>query len=253
MIGDDEIIFSGKYKELNYNVRYALKDKSEKEVAGALCEVIKTIEPFAYHFSEIDFRKVETIAAKAGNDLKSIARYIRENSIRKQLEGTVKEPKLVTASESYFFNRVLVEANILLIPDIPNTIKPETEKVEGQVVFVGKYGKWMAIKKLALEGVKDWEVSGILSGINQTAINKAFEFAGETEEVKFTKKRKSFSAAADLLEDLAGKLGDDRTKNAYMVVKSLEKLGYAPFAHPGMLTAAHPDIKPPKPRGRVAK
>ena len=216
-------------------------------------EVIKTIEPFAYHFSEIDFRKVETIAAKAGNDLESIARYIRENSLRKMLEGTVKDPKLVTASESYFFNRVLVEANIQIIPDIPCTIKPELEKVEGQIVFVGKYGKWMAIKKLALEGAKDWEVSGILSGINQTIMNKAFEFAGQTEQIVSPKKRKSFSAAADLLEELAGKMGNDRTKNAYTIVKSLEGLGYAPYAHPGMLTAAHPDIKPPKPKGRFAK
>ena len=251
MIGDDEIIFSGKYKELNYNVRYGLKGAGEKEVAGALCEVIKTIGPFAYQFSEIDYKKVEEIAAKAGKDLKTIAKYIKENSVRKQLEGTVKEPKLVTASESYFFNRVLANAGIDLLPDVNCSIKPETEKVEGQVVFVGKYEKWMAIKKLALEGAVDWEVSGILSGINQTAVNKAFEFAGETEEIKLPKKRKSFSAAADLLENI--ELGTDKTKNAYIVVKSLEKLGYAPYANPAMLKPAHPEIKIPKPKGRMPK
>lgn len=254
MIGDDEIIFSGKYKGLNYNTRYGLKDAKEKDVSGALAEIIKTIEPFAYQFSEIDYRKVETIAAKAGNDLKSVARYIRENSIRKMLEGTVKEPKLITASESYFFNRVLVQAGIMLVPDIPCKIKPEIEIVENRIVFVGKYGKWVAIKKLNLEkSTKDWEVSGILSGISQSALNKAFEFSGETEEVETIKRRKSFGAAADMLDGLADSLGSNRTKNSYIIIKSLEGLGYAPYAHPGMLTAAHPEIKPPKPRGRMPK
>lgn len=247
MIGDDEIIFSGKYKGLNLNVRYGLKGASEKDVAGVLVEIIKTIEPLAYQFSEIDYRKVEEIASKAGKDLASIAKFIRENSVRKMLEGTVKDVKLITAAESYFFNRALTNTGIALLPDVKCSIKPETEKVEGQIVFVGKYGKWTAIKKLALEeGIKDWEVSGLLSGIVQTTVNKSFEFSGETSDVGAGKRRKSFGAAADLLEELVG-------KNAYLVVKSLENLGYAPYAHPGMLTAAHPEIKPPKPRGRIAK
>ncbi len=246
MIGEDEIIFSGKYKGLDSNVRYGLKGASEKDAAGVLVEIIKTIEPFAYQFSEIDCKKVEEIASKAGKDLKSIEKFIRENNVRKMLEVTVKEDKLITAAESYFFNRVLTNAGIAPRPDVPCTVKPVTEKAEGQIVFVGKYGKWVAIKKLTLEGVKDWEVSGLLSGVVQTAVNKAFEFTGQSGEVALGKRRKSFGAAADLLEELAG-------KDAYTVIKSLENLGYAPYAHPGMLTAAHPDIKPPKPRGRIAK
>lgn len=247
MIGEDEIIFSGKYKELDFNVRYDLKGANERDVAGVLVEIIKTTEPFAYEFSEIDCKKVEEIASKAGKDLTSIAKFIRENSVRKQLEGTVKEGKLITAAESYFFNRALANAGVALLPDVSSSIKPETEKVEGQIVFVGKYTKWISIKKLGLEeGVKDWEVSGLLSGVVQTAMNKSFEFAGESEEVNAAKRRKSFGAAADLLEELSG-------KNAYLVVKSLENLGYAPYAHPGMLKAAHPEIKIPKPKGRMRK
>jgi len=246
MIGDDEVIFSGKHKGLDVNVRYGLKGASEKEVAGVLVEVIKKIEPFAYEFSEIDCKKVEEIASKAGKDLNSIAKFIKENSVRKMLEGTVNDAKLVTASESYFFNRALSNAGINLLPDIKTSIKPETEKVEGQIVFVGKYEKWVAIKKLALEGVEDWEVSGLLGGIIQTAVNKSFELAGESSEVGAGKRRKSFSAAADLLEELAG-------KDAYIIVKSLENLGYAPYANMGMLAAAHPELKPKKPKGRMAK
>jgi len=246
MIGDDEVIFSGNYKGLNFNARYGLKGAGEKDVAGVLVEIIRTIEPFAYEFSEIDCKKVEEIASKAGKDLPSIAKFIKENSVRKMLEGTVNDVKLVTASESYFFNRALTNAGINLLPDAKNSIKPETEKVDGQVVFVGKYEKWISIKKLVLEKIKDWEVSGLLSGVVQTSVNKAFEFAGEKVDVDSAKRRKSFGAAADLLEGLAG-------KDAYTIVKSLENLGYAPYAHPGMLTAAHPDIKPPKPRGRIAK
>ncbi len=246
MIGDDEIIFSGKYKGLDIGIRYKLKGAGEKDVAGVLVEVIKKIEPLAYGFSGIDCKKIVEIAAKAGKDLPSIAKFIRENPVRKLLEGTVKNEKLITAAESYFFNRALANAGISILPNVSTGIKPEKESVEGQIVFVGKYGKWVAIKKLALQGAQDWEVSGLLSGIIQSALNKAFEFTGQSADVTLGKKRKSFGGAADLLDELAG-------KDNYTVVKALENLGYAPYANPGMLTAAYPDIKPPKPRGRMPK
>jgi len=246
MIGDDEIIFSGKYRELDIKIRYNLKDAGEKDVAGVLVEVVKKIEPLAYGFSGIDCKKIEGIAAGAGKDLPSIAKFIRDNSVRKMLEGTVKEEKLVTAAESYFFNRALANAGVSILPNVSTGIKPEKESVEGQIVFVGKYGKWVSIKKLGLDGAQDWEVSGVLSSIVHTALNKAFEFAGQSGDVALGNRRKSFGAAADLLGELAG-------KDAYTIVKALENLGYAPYANPGMLTAAYPDIKPPKPRGRMPK
>ncbi|NYZ77446.1 hypothetical protein H0O02_03990 [Candidatus Micrarchaeota archaeon] len=253
MIGEDEIIFSGKYKEFSFNARYGLKNAGGKDAAFALCEIVKKIEPYAYEFSGIDCKKVEAVASKAGKDLPSIAKYIRENRMRKQLEETLSNELLVTAAESYFFSRALANAGVSVLPEASSGLKAESEIVEGQIVFIGKYKEWVGIKKLALEGAEDWEVSGILCNAVETAIRKAFQFCGENEEISVSGKRKSFGNAADLLDELAGKMGNDKTKNSYIVVKSLEALGYAPYANAGMLTAAHPELKPKKPKGRIAK
>lgn len=253
MIGDDEIIFSGKYKGFDFNARYGLKNATEKDVTCVLCDIVKKIEPYAYEFSGIDCKKIESIASKAGKNLESIAKFIKENPVRKELAGAVKNELLISEAESYFFNRVLTNANTPMFPDVASSsIKPEKEVVEGQMVFIGKYKGWVAIRKLALDKAEDWEVSGILSGAISTALNKAFSFSGQNENMT-TEKRKSFSAAVDLLGELAGKMGSDKTRNAYLVVKSLEALGYPPHANLETLAVAYPSLKPKKPRGRIAK
>lgn len=253
MIGEDEIIFSGKYKGFSFSARYGLKNAGEKDVAYALCEIVKRIEPHAYEFSGIDRKKVEAVAAKAGKSLSSIAKYIRENQVRKQLEETLGNELLIGAAESYFFSRALANAGVAVLPEVSSGLKAESETVEGQIVFIGKYKEWVAIKKLALEGAEAWEVSGMLCSAVETAVRKAFQFCGENEEISGSGKRKSFGNAADLLDEIAGKMGSDKTKNAYLVARSLEALGYAPYANVGMLTAAHPELKPKKPKGRIAK
>jgi hypothetical protein len=48
-------------------------------------------------------------------------------------------------------------------------------------------------------------------------------------------------------------MSSDKTKNAYLLVKSLEVLGYSPHANLDMLVGMYPDLKPKKPRGRMAK
>jgi len=253
MIGEEELVFVGKYKGLDLSVRYNLKNATERDTAGVLCEIVKKIEPFAYELSGIDCKKIDDIASKAGNSLSSIARYIRENPIRSQLEDTLDNELLISAAESYFFNRVFANAGIPILPEASSNLKPENETIENQIVFIGRYGEWVVIKKLTLEDVKDWEVSAILSGIVETAVRKAFYFCGEREEIGVGEGRKSFKNAADLLDKLATKMGDDRTKNAYLIVKSLEALDYSPHANVKMLTLAHPELKVKKPRGRIPK
>ena len=151
-------------------------------------------------------------------------------------------------AESYYFNRLMAKAGLKIKPDAQTSIKPTKEEFGNMIAFVGKYKDWMAIKKLGLEKAKDYEISGILSGINFTLVNKSFSFAGMENEVSgITKgKRKSYGAVVECL-------GKIENPSPYVVCKVLEELGFRPYASSHMLTEASPDIKPPKVKGRKPK
>ncbi|MEW6748718.1 MAG: DUF2666 family protein [Candidatus Micrarchaeota archaeon] len=253
----DEIIFTGQYKDFKLGIRFDLSGKSEKDVAAALAYVSEKVEPHAFRFSGIDTDAVDGFAKISGKGLAAVYDFLEANKpgdIKDALGKALKDPKLMPAAESYLMNRLLAKAGIAFKAG-SNDAKPVDEGVDDFIGFIGKYGKWIAIKKLGLENVKDYEVSGILSGVNHTAVNKGFDFAGVEKDdatvASVTKgMRKSFNNAAAMLKALEPKLDGGK---AYLVCKSLETLGYPPYATPGMLTDAYPDIKPPKTRGRKPK
>ncbi len=261
MIGGDEMIFSGSYKDFKLGIRFDLAGKQPVDVAHALAHISSEIEPHAFRFSGIDTKSVDDFVTIKGKGISSVCNFLESNSsqwtkmIKKNLSES--DPKLLPVAESYFFNRMLEKAGVPFKASPESSLEPENEEIGDHIAFIGKYKDWMAIKKLGLEDVKDYEVSGMLSGINHTVVNKAFDFAGvkkddATVESIAKGKRKSYGNVLLGLQQLEPKLsgGPD---DAYLVCKVLETLGYRPYASPGMLTDAHPDIKPPKVRGRKPK
>lgn len=258
MIGGDEIIFSGGYKGFRLGVRYDISGKTPSEVAGVLHSISSQIEGQAYALSGIDTRKVDEIAIPDGKGIAAVYGFLeaRSSEWNKTIKGSLKDPKLMTVANSYLMNRLLSAAGVPFKAAVGSGIEPQKEDIGDTIAFIGKCGKWIAVKKLGLENVKDYEVSGILSGINHTAVNKGFDFAGMCGgddiigEVTM-RKRKSHSNMAQALRELEPKLGG--RNDPYLVCKTCEKIGFTPYASPGMLTDAYPDIKPPKVKGRKPK
>ncbi len=253
MFGGDEIIFSGSYKDLELGVRYDLDGKQPADVAHTLSRLSSEIEPYAYRFSGIDTKEIEDFAKLDGKGTAAVVSFLenRSSEWNKWIKGGLENPKLMPAAESYLFNVLLRKAGVGFKVDSDDSVKPEREEISDVIAFVGKYKDWVAIKKLGLENVRDYEVSGILGGINFTVVNKAFDFAGVEKDdaivQKLTKgKRKSYGNAVLCLKELEG-------AGVYVVCKALETLGFRPYASSHMLTDAHPDIKPPKVRGRKPK
>lgn len=255
MFGGDEIIFSGSYKGFKLGIKYDLAGKKPEEVADALAGISAKIEPYAYEFSGIDTKAIEKFAEVKGKGISAVADFLEKNSSEwnRKLKEVLKDPKLKSAADSYLFNRLLTKAGVEFKVSSNSSIKAEKEEMDDQISFIGRYDKWMAIKKLSLEKVKDYEVSGILAGINFTVVNKSFDFAGtqkddDTVKALIKGKRKSLSNAVDVLKEL-----ESKNANAYLVCKTLEEAGYRPYASSHMLTDAYPDIKPPKVKGRKPK
>ncbi len=255
MFGGEEIIFTGAYKELRIGVKYDVSGKDEKDVSATLTDISEKIEPHSFALSGIDVNAIDGFVDFKGKGLSGVCDYLNSNSSEwsKWAKANLAKKELMPAAESYLFNKLLKQAGVSFKPDGGSSIKPADEEIGDVIAFIGRYRGWMAIKKLGLDKVKDYEVSGILSGINFTAVNKGFDFSGlekDDDKVKaITKgKRKSYGAAVACLEDVKSE-----GENAYLVCKVLETLGFRPYASSHMLTSAYPDIKPPKVRGRKPK
>ncbi len=256
----DEIIFTGAYKDFRLGVRFDLSGKEAKEAASALAFISSGIEPHAFAFSGIDRARIDGSVKAQGKGLGAAYGFLESmpaSALRSSLLAAVPKPELLPAAESYFLNTLLGRCGVPFKADPGAQAKPSDEEIGDFVGFIGKYGSWVAIKKLGLEGAKDYEVSGILSGINHTVVNKGFELAGLRKDDALVEsvakgKRRAFGNVALALRELEPKLGGS-PDDAYLVCKTLEGIGYKPYASPEMLTSAYPDIKPPKVKGRKPK
>ncbi len=250
MYGNDEIMLTGKYKEFEAGLHYELGSATEKDVSGILSKISNDIEPFCFRFSGIDTGTLDKSIKSSGKGLEGFIRSIEENSSEfNKSARAIYDKKMMPIAETYYMSRLAELCGVRIKPEAKEKIAPKNEKPGDSIAFIGKYGKWVAIKKLGLEKVKDYEISGILSGINYTLVNKSFDFSGDNDEsevMKITKgRRKSYGAVAECLKESDG--------SAYSVCKILETVGYRPYASSHMLTDAYPDIKPPKVKGRKPK
>ncbi len=242
--------------------KYDLSNAQNEDILHILCRISGIIDECSYGFSGIETKKIKDFAKKIskGTGLKSLIsslESISNSDLKKELESACKTKDFIPIAESYFIHSILTECSVpfKLSPGLFKcAIKPKSDSRPGKIVFMAKYKEWAAIKKLSLEGSKDYEISAILSSINFTIINKSFEFAGLIDDAKIDSlikgKRKSFSALIECLKSINE---SDEKKLSYIVCKVCENIGYTPYSTPNMLTKAYPDIKPPKVKGRIAK
>lgn len=261
--GEDEILFSGEYKGFRLGIHFNLDNRSESDAAYALALISEKIEKQAFQFSGISLENVEKIAAINGTGLRAVVEFLQKNKpneLRSALIAAAGKDTLLPAAESYFFSVLLEKAGVpykIKSSMLPPGPKAAEEKPEDVIALVGHCKNWVAIKKLSVNPkTEDWEVSAILSGINNTIINKAFDFALGGKESSLDSKvpsggKKAYGNIAAALLSL--QLGDNQIENAYLVRKAFEAFGYKPFANPEMLSAEHPEVKGVKVRGRKPK
>ena len=250
---EDEILFISGYIELKESFRYGLGTASNEDVSSILISLSNKIESTAYTTSGIKLEPIDKFVnglnGKGLNDLIKFLEPMKPEDLKKIYLDSAGKPTLVLVAESYFFNRLLTKFGITFKLNIPSKLKSEKEPSENRIAFIGKYKDWKAVKKQKLEKAENWEISAILCGINNTCVNKSFDFVNLTNE--FGKARKSLTTLVAALKNLT--LPADPKEQTYLVCKTFESSGYRLFASPEMLVKEYPDVKPPKPRGRMKK
>jgi hypothetical protein len=264
MEGEDEIILCGAYKDFRREVRYGLGSAEAMEVAHVLGAICDAVEPHAFSFSGIDVAGIRAYAKPQGTGLAAVVAFMKshpQSEIKDSLRKLCPVPELLPAAESCFFNYLMAAAKVSFRMG-DSIAKPATapskEPAGDTIAFVGKYKSWISIKKLGLEKVQDWEVSAILSAISHTAANKAFDFSGVAKDDALISKvaggkRRAYGNLVEALDAILPSLNNERLQDAYVICKVFETIGYKPYASPEMLTDAHPEVKPPKVKGRKPK
>lgn len=249
--GEDEIVILCDYKQFKFGEYYKLKDASANDLVGIFVTISNSIEPHIYTFSGIDTKKIDSLI-NVGKGLSAVCSFLKtfkRDSLLVAVEGTTAKiedkSKMLPIAESYLLNQLLTKSGVQFKPSASSSIKSAVEKATNQIAFICKYQNWLAIKKLGINSkTQDWEVAGILSSINHTIMNKAFDLEKHAEIT--VSGRKSISNLVTALEK-----ADENSP--YSICKTCEAFNYKPYATPEILMDAYPDIKPPKVKGRKPK
>ncbi len=241
-----EIILVGAYKDFISDKHFYVDASSEQEISAILVGLSDHVEPYIYRFSGIDTSKADSLISGVRDGMEGVTSFLKSLKRDSLLPAANGKNTMLPIVESYVLNRLFKKAGISFKPATTTTAVAEIEKPEDVIAFIGNCKGWFSAKKMSVDDkTQDWEVAGILSGINHSIVNKSFEFAGMKGEVG-TKGRKSFGNLVTALLELSN-------PDPYTVCRTCENFGYKPYATPEILMDEYPDIKPPKVKGRKPK
>ncbi|MCS7109820.1 MAG: DUF2666 domain-containing protein [Candidatus Micrarchaeota archaeon] len=146
---------------------------------------------------------------------------------------------------------------------------------EEEISFFAKYKDWVVIKKKQIdEKTEEKEILAILASINSTTARKAFDFAPidkgaiDNYVAEITKgKRKGLNNLAEIFGSIKQSELRERLVSAckdkeetyypfaetYFIYSVLKALNYSPFIGSETVQEVYPEMKMPKPRGRMPK
>lgn len=247
-----EIFLVGQYNDFEINRHFYTDQASRPELVGILVQLSDMIEPHIYRFSGIETQRIDAIV-QVQPGLNGVVAFLR--SVKRDMlldmaprNKETGEPKktMVPIVENYLLRQALLRAGVPFKPQAHTTLQPQSDGLEDQIIFVGNCEGWFSVKKLTIEDkTADWEVAGLLSSINNTIMNRVWEWT-EPKGTPGIGGRKSLGKLADALGALT-------EPDPYAVCKTCENFGYKPYGSPEMLTDEYPDIKPPKTKGRKRK
>lgn len=249
--------------ELKEGIAFDLSNASEKDVAYAAALCSEKIDALAFAYSGINTAVLDKELAKySGKGPKEAGKaLLAAKSLREAFKDSIDDkPALLPAAECYFFSKLPSKFGFSpkLTPGmVTSSIKPKSFTPGARIALISKYREWVAIKKLSIEpGVEKWEYAGILAGINETLVRKAFDFAGldrarlDAKAASLTKgKRKSYQAIGEALQGIDG----SPAEIAYLYNSILSTFEILPYANRPMLSKEYPEIKGPSMRGRKPK
>ncbi|MDD2655603.1 MAG: DUF2666 family protein [Candidatus ainarchaeum sp.] len=249
--------------ELKEGIAFDFSSASEKDVAYAISYCSEKIDALTFAYSGIEVQALDKALSKySGKGPKEAgAAILSVKSLREVFKDAIDDrPALISVAGCYFFSKLPGRFGFSpkIRPDMAqSSIQPKLFAPGTRISLVSKYKDWVAIKKLFLEpDMQKWEIAGILAGINETLVKKAFDFAGldkaklDAKAAALTKgKRKSYQSIGEAVKGIEG----TPAEAAYLYNSILSTFEVLPYANRPMLSKQYPDIKGPKMRGRKPK
>ncbi len=271
---EEFVLLSANFKDIRCFEELRGNSLSDGAVVSLLNNSIELIRKKAYDFAAIDnagiakFAEVEAKKTSSITDFISILRGIKPQLLETQLRPFCKddrsleriiEKKLGPMTEialcryiSFLFERIF-----------PIQFRPSGKPQKKDFRFAANYKGWVAVRKANLELAENKEVLASLVHALGTICNKLPDLH-ENKEF-FTRlnallskypPRKSFGKLIALVEEMqkAGIFDEsDPLLRKYALMAALSQMGFPAYLSGESLEGIYPELKIPKPKGRIKK
>lgn|GEM_PF-3620261 len=256
---------------------YSLKGElTTNEIASALRDAQSLLQRTIYSYAPVNESGIAAHAKLPASSIHNVAQLashvhaLKPKALEESLLPFVKddrdpeflirkkcEPAVLVAQCAYF--RVLYEN---LFPPAPVTPKGTVSKNEFR--FAAQLPKWTVVRKANLDIAENKEVFATLVATYEGVSRKAFEYAPDSPAPVSTIEtflsayppRKSLSRLSQMLTALLEKRVLDplsEPARAYFIQRIFAQAGYPIYASIDVVNRVYPELKIPKPRGRLKK
>ncbi|MBI5225352.1 hypothetical protein HY989_05785 [Candidatus Micrarchaeota archaeon] len=247
---------------------------NNENVCNLMEKGIEAIRKNLFDFAPIDKKGIEGFAKEDLQKIKTIADLL---SLLSQIKPGALETSMAAFCRDDRDPQRIIEKKLAPVTDIavgyyfslmfekifPIKIKPQGTPPKKEFRFIANYSGWLAVRKVNLEIAENKETLSTMVHTMATIDGKREKFFGTAEFFSKMKavlskypERKSFGKMIPALVE-ANKEGlfsqKDERLSKYALYKLMMQFGYSPYLSSAMLEGIYPELKIPKPKGRMRK
>jgi hypothetical protein len=273
-MGSEFITVQCNFPDLAANEQVSGSELSNAKVEALLENTIEIVRKKLYDYAPIDKAGIAKFAQPSAAKITNLEAFI---SALSQIKPGAIEAQMVQFCRDDRNPQKIIEKKLAPVTDIavnyylsilfekmfPVKVKSSGKPQKKEFRFVSNLNGWLAVRKVNLEVAENKEVLSCMVHTLGTIDNKianyhpnAVFFGSLKTLVSKYPVRKSFGKLVPLIEE-AKRIGllpeNDPFLRKYALLRIMGQVGYSPYLTGEMLEAIYPELKIPKPRGRIKK
>lgn len=268
------VLLSCNFSDLQLHEELRPPNITPDKVSNVLKRAFDAARMKVHDFAPIDKQGIRALAEahsgkiKSAGDLAAVLQQLKPSQLEATLQPYCREdrkpdriiekklPPLTDFAVSCYFSGLFEKLH-------PIRLKPSGKPPQKEFRFAANYGGWVLVRKVHLDAAERKEVMGCLvatmesTGRKASALPEYSQYAPGLEALlsKYPQ-RKSFAKLPLALEE-AQAAGLFQVKDEffpkYALYGIMAHFGYSPYLTSSQVGEAYPELKIPKPRGRLKK
>ncbi len=268
------VLLSCNFKDLQIHQQLSEKNLTNEQIFSLLNNTFEAIRRKTYDFAPIDKKGIEAFASPTIKKINSLDDLI---AVLGETKPAALEEKMKTYCKDDRSPERIIEKKLSPVTDIatgyyfsllfeklfPVKISSSGKPPKKEFRFAANYNGWVVIRKVNMAVAENKEVLACLVHTLESIDKKFMQFHGDSAsftalDVLLAKypSRKSFGKLLLLLREGQKErllTHNDPFLRKYFLYKLLAQLGHSPYLSGELLGGIYPELKIPKPRGRLKK